>query len=80
MLCKIGSRFGLSASADEEAKKKARISRFGSDTKTDSTKTDSKKTDSTKTDSLEEEKRKARALRSWFFAILIFYLNVILLA
>ena len=41
-------RFGLSVPADEEAKKKARVTRFGSDVKVDS---------------LEEEKRKARAIR-----------------
>lgn len=61
LLSFISRRFGVPASSpstdksEEEAKKKARLARFGKDTKAD-----------TKVDSAEEDKRKARALRYLF--------------
>ncbi|RWR95522.1 hypothetical protein CKAN_02487100 [Cinnamomum micranthum f. kanehirae] len=59
-------RFGLamSSTVDEEAKKKARLARFASNTKSDKksdTKSDTKS--NTKSDTMEEDKRKARAIR-----------------
>lgn len=65
--------------AEEEGKKKARLARFGSEAKAETkadTKVDTKtdtKTD-TKADPVEEEKRKARALRfgSLSFKIIVF--------
>lgn len=60
-------RFGLATSStvDEEAKKKARLARFASNTKSDTnSKTKSDTKSNTKSDTMEEDKRKARAIRS----------------
>ncbi|XXG81062.1 hypothetical protein AAC387_Pa09g1786 [Persea americana] len=59
-------RFGLamSSTVDEEAKKKARLARFASNTKSDTnSKTKSDTKSNTKSDTMEEDKRKARAIR-----------------